>query len=436
MNSNDPRTDWRRKLVAPAALSIAALALTACAGSAGGGDTGSGDNAGGGEGFAYGASQDEVDAAVEDLEPVTLTFQPTAASQNTIAAPAGIAFKKLVEERSNGKITLDLVWGQAIADYAEIHDALVDGRVDIADTLPVYQPTEFPAVNDLGTVMAGLPSSPYIGEMVANAVGNEAGWNNDTVLTEYEEMGLTPLTPFKALGGYYYLCDEPVQSAEDLKGRQVRIASAAQAEQVKELGSTPVSMEYGEVFEALQRGAVDCTLAPLLTSAESGLLEVAPHIGYTTDYSFSRSPGAFLAGSSFKELPLAYQQILFDANMTAQATNILGVIKGNAMAIQQAKEAGGEIHELDEDVQQTLGKHAEELAEETLANENLNDDAGEAIAASMDAWLEKFASRGYQDGGSTEDTDVWFDIDTDSTEFDEYATALYEDGAAMDHRPE
>ena len=87
-----------RKLAPLAIAASAALALSGCAGGAGGGSAGSG----GGEGFAFGASQEEVDAALADLEPVTLTYQPPAASPESIMAPAATAYQEYIEERSGG----------------------------------------------------------------------------------------------------------------------------------------------------------------------------------------------------------------------------------------------------------------------------------------------------------------------------------------------
>ena len=67
-----------------------------------------------------------------DLEPVTLSYQPGGSSAESVTAANGLAFKEYVEERSGGKITLETTWGQAIAPYDELVDALNDGRVDIA----------------------------------------------------------------------------------------------------------------------------------------------------------------------------------------------------------------------------------------------------------------------------------------------------------------
>jgi TRAP-type C4-dicarboxylate transport system substrate-binding protein len=407
-----------------------ALVLAGCGGNAEGEENGadSGDT-----GFEYGASQEEVNAVVEDLEPVTITFQPPAASENSVMAPAGTVFKEIVEERSNGKITVEMVWGQAIAGYDEVHDALADGRLDVAYTLPVYQPDEFPALNDIGTAMAGLSSSPFLGELVSNAVGNELGWQNESLLQSYEEQGLVPLTALAASGGYYTVCSDPVEDVDDWNGAQMRIASTAQSAQVTELGATPVSIEYTETYEALQRGTVDCTLGQLVPSAEGGIFEVAPHLGYTTDHSFSRAPGAYLAGSSFQDLPLAYQQIIFDSNRFASAGGMQSVIGGNAEAVAQAKEAGGEITAFTDEVQQQIGSYAEELTEEAVQNGHIDEDIVSMIAEYEEQWTAEIEELGYTDEGTTADFDEWYDEETD---YMDYAIATYENSEAMNFRPE
>ncbi|WP_029088148.1 C4-dicarboxylate ABC transporter substrate-binding protein [Brevibacterium album] len=407
-----------------------ALALTACAGSAG--TEGGGGGEGSAEGFEYGAPQEDVDALLADLDPVTIKFQPSAASPDSVMAPAGTVFKEIVEERSGGKIEVELIWGQAIAGYGEVHDALSDGRLDLAYTLPVYLPAEFPAVNDLGTALAGMPASPFVGELVTNAVGNELGWENESVLEAYEERNLTPLTPLAASGGYYTVCNREVDSADDFAGLQVRIASASQSAQVQHLGGSPVSMEYAETFEALQRGTVDCTLGQLVPSAESGIFEVAPHLGYTTTASFSRSPGAYLAGSRFQDLPLAYQQIIFDSNALASSGGMLAVIGGNAAAVGQAKDAGGTVTAFDDQLQEEISTYSAELTEEAIGNGLVSETLTEDVQDKRAEWEERFAELGYEDQGTVEDLDEWFDPETD---FLPYAQASYENGRAMEHRP-
>ncbi|WP_029088147.1 TRAP transporter substrate-binding protein DctP [Brevibacterium album] len=424
------RSALPRAVTAVAGGAALALALTACAGSAG--TEGGGSGEGSAEGFEYGAAQEDVDALLADLDPVTIKFQPSAASPDSVMAPAGTVFKEMVEERSGGKIEVELIWGQAIAGYGEVHDALSDGRLDMAYTLPPYQPAEFPAINDLGTVMAALPASPFHGELVANAVGNELGWENESVLGAYEERGLTPLTPLAASGGYYSVCTNPASSPDDWQGLQARAGSSSQGKLIQHLGGSPVSMEYAETFEALQRGTVDCTVGQLVPSAESGIFEVAPHLGYSTTASIPRLPGAYLAGSSFQDLPLAYQQIIFDSNALASSGGMQAVIGGNAAAVGQAKEAGGEVTAFSDELQDQIASYSEELTNEAIGNGHISEDILAEITAKQSEWDERFTELGYEDQGTVADFDEWFDPETD---FLPYAEASYENGNAMEHRP-
>ncbi|GAA4283051.1 hypothetical protein GCM10022261_05820 [Brevibacterium daeguense] len=423
------RRNLTRTAAPLAAAAALTLALSACAGSAGGG--GGGGGAGGGEGYEYGASQEELDQALAELDPVTITYQPSAASEASIQSPSGTVLAEAIEERSGGKITVETVWGQAIAGYGEVHDALADGRVDLAYTLPVYQPTEFPAVNALGDMLAGMSPSPFTGEMVTNAVAADVSWGTPEIVEEYESRGLSPIVPVVASGGYYSVCSEPGMGTEDWDGRQVRIASATQNQLMSHIGASPVSLEYTETFEALQRGTVDCTLAQLVPSAEAGIFEVAPHVGYMTETSYTRAPGALLAGSSFDQLPLAYQQVVFDSFVEYYQGQMMTTIGGNAEGIRQAKEAGGEIEEFPADLQQTIEDFNSAKKEEIVESGVVGEDTITRIEDSAEKWAQQAEELGYEDQGSTEDFDEWYDEETDFTKM---STALF-DEVFTAHRP-
>ena len=148
-----------RRAIPIASTAIGVLALTAgCAGSIGASTSGEA-----GEGFDYGATQDEVNEVIADLDPVKLVYQPASSSPDDTGAPSALAYKEAIEERSNGQIEVEIVYGQAIASYTEVIDALSDGRVDIAHTVPAYLPSEFPAYNELMSFSQLAPTSPLVG---------------------------------------------------------------------------------------------------------------------------------------------------------------------------------------------------------------------------------------------------------------------------------
>ncbi|MCF2572891.1 TRAP transporter substrate-binding protein DctP [Brevibacterium sp. UCMA 11754] len=413
-----------------AVATVASLALLAgCAGSVGGNDSDS--DASAGEGFAYDASQDEIDEALADLDPVTLKFQPSAMSEKSILAPNGLDVKKAIEERSGGKITVDIVWGQAIASYADVDDALADGRVDLAFTLPSYTPAEYPAFDALGTAMSTLPSSPVASDLAANAAGVQAAWETPEVLAEFEDKKLVPLIPMLAAGGYSTMCSKPMTSLDDWKGKQLRVGSAAAGKQVTDLGATPVSLSFPETYEALQRGTVDCDLGQLAPNVEAGTFEVAPNIGVASDAGIARSAGAITAGKKYSELPVAYQQIVFDSMSTTFSTMMEVVIGAKAKAVEQAKANDGSVEPFDDGVQKQMAKYAKTLSDKTAKKAGVPDAPSTLKTAGAD-WQKSVTELGYDDKGDFADLDEWYPEDAN---YDELGTQLFEKAMA-EHRPE
>lgn len=409
---------------------FASLALLAgCAGSVGGSGTDS-DTAGG-EGFADDAAQGEIDEALADLDPVTLKFQPSSMSEKSILAPNGLDVKKAIEERSGGKITVDIVWGQAIASYADVDDALADGRVDLAFTLPSYTPAEYPAFDALGTAMSTLPSSPVASDLAANAAGVQAAWETPEVLAEFEDKDLVPLIPMLAAGGYSTMCSKPMTSLDDWKGKQLRVGSAAAGKQVTDLGATPVSLSFPETYEALQRGTVDCDLGQLAPNVEAGTFEVAPNIGVASDAGIARSAGAITAGKKYSELPLAYQQVVFDSMSTTFSTMMEVVIGAKAMAVEQAKDNDGSVEPFDDDVQKQMAKYAKTLSEKTAKTAGVPDAPSTLNTAASD-WQKSVSELGLDDKGDFADLDQWYPKDVS---YDKLGDELF-DTAMAKHRPE
>ena len=424
-------TPPRRRM--PKAL-LAAGMLTLVTGCAGGGGAAGEDATS--EGFEYGADQEQVNELVADLDPVTLVYQPASASADDTAAPSARAYKEAIEERSNGKIEVEIVYGQAIASYGELTDALVDGRVDIAHIVPSYQPAEFPAFNDLISFSQLAPTSPLVGEMATNAMLNELAWDNAAVIQEFEDQGLVPLTPQVNSGEFFFVCnpENADTSAEAWNGRQIRIGTQDGEAAVQAMGANPLSLEYVEAFEALQRSTIDCTMTQLGSAASLGVTTAAPNISYLTEGSFAaRAPAAHVAGSNFSQLPLAYQQIVFDAQPEYFALWTQHLADSNVLAVEQANDNDGSIEALPDEIQETIRDSQEASIEDTGESEAISQAVSSDPAAVGESWLSRAAEMGYSDGGDLEQMPEWFSAD--DADFLPYTTELYEE-VFLPHRPE
>jgi len=421
------RLTGRKFLVATASV-LGLVGLGGCAAGAGSGDSNGQDSSG----FEYGASQEEVNEAIADLEPITLTYQPAANSAEAPGNEIAHEFKEKVESRSNGQITVDIVWGHGIASIEETEDALADGRIDVSHAVPIYKPQEFPEIDALSNLLGTVGGSPMEGELIANAVAADLAWGTPDLLQSYEDAGIVPLVPAYG-GGYYTMCTEPGGSADDWDGRQLRIASTAQAEQATAINATPVSLEYPELYEAMQRNVIDCTSLQLNTAAIAGLFEVAPNITYTNEVSFTRALSATLAGANFKDLPLAYQQIIFDNAINEYAVTMHDFFDTGSEGIAQAKDLGGEIEEFDTETVEALKKSNEEIVADISEGGSLGEDVESRLTESIEKWQNEVAELGLEDEGTLANFDEWYDGSTD--DFRELGRMLFEE-TALNHRPE
>ena len=415
-----------------AAAAAGALVLSACAGGAGGG-SGSGSEGGSGEGYAFGASDEEIKAAFADVDPITITYQPSAQSSEGIDAYRSAAFIENLETLSDGKITVDTTYGQGIAGYTELPDALVDGRVDIAYMLPIYQPDQFPVFHAwvTGTTLTG--ASPLVDELAANAAIGELTWNDEQLVSEFRDQGIEPLNLFNSAGAVAAMCGTPHETADDWDGTQVRASSQAQTSQLNALDSSPVSLQYTETFEALQRGTVDCTLSTTLAADAGGFLEVAPHISYTTDVTFARGPGGVYAGSAWQSWPLAVQQLVFDSMKDEFVQSRRGDVEGNYVAAQTVREQDGTFTEMDADMQSSLKEASQGLVEAEVEEGRLPEGSADAIPEAVDKWRDVAADLGYEDEGTFSDYDEWYPVD-DVEYLDAYGEAYFEE-IMLPHRP-
>lgn len=405
---------------------IGVLLLSACGGSVGD------DSADLGEGFEYGASDDEVHALIDGLEPVTISYQPSAPSPDAPSAPGGTVVKEAIEERSNGQITVNLEWGHAIAGYDEVHDALADGRVDLSHTLPSYHPDQFPAVDAFNDMM-NFPSSPWAGELAANAAAVGVGYDTPEVMEEFEERGLIPFAPTYLGGGYYLICaDEVPVELSDWQGLQVRVGSTSQAQLVGSLGGSAVSVDRNEVYEALQRGTVDCAISQMTDVAGFGLAEVAPNMGYLTETGFPRVVSSVVGSPTLNDLPLAYQQIIYDSMSDYFQGVVVGAIDVGAYVVDQIKGYEGSFEELSTDVQESISEFNHSLAESTASSGVLDPETYERLNESYDEWADYVEELGYEDGGSLEDMDDWHE--GPGIDYQPIADSYYE-STALELRP-
>ncbi len=75
-----------------------------------------------------------------------------------------------------------------------------------------------------------------------------------------------------------FWCRDDVKGINDLKGRKIRVFNKTMADFIQAIGGTTISMAFGDVVPALQRGVVDCAVTGTTSGNSAGWPEVTTHL--------------------------------------------------------------------------------------------------------------------------------------------------------------
>ena len=421
-------TSGTRLLTAVGAATALGMVLSACGGQVG--DANDGRSAQG-AGVGINATADEYLEALADMPETTLVLQSFTTSETGHGADIWLNFQESVQELSGGKITIDLVWSQAVATYPEVEDALVDGRLDIAYHLPHYEPAAYPVHSAYVTATSLAEASPRAEELVANAAITEIAWNTPSLIEEFEAKGLHPLILSNPGGTVFNMCNAS-GATEDWQGLQVRAPSAANQSEVEALGGTAVSLEHVETYEALQRNTIDCSIGAALTAVVGGIMEIAPHVQYTESASFARPPGTLMAGTAYGNLPLAGQQLIFDQMGNVFRDWRATELEGNVLAAEAVREFGGSYAKLDDELEQRLIEHSDGLLDDLVAEGLVDESIRSDLPAALEKWRSVVEEMNLGDEGGFEDMDEWHDVG--EVDLGPFSDRVFEEAFAA-HRP-
>jgi TRAP-type C4-dicarboxylate transport system substrate-binding protein len=159
--------------------------------------------------------------------------------------------KESVAQRSGGRIDVTLAsWPERNVNGPEVLRLVRSGQVEIGAAPLTTVSGDVPLLDIVD--LAGMNLTIQQARKVADAM-------LPVVNKELERIGIKILATYP-FSGQMLFCRTPVATLNDLKGLKVRTAGPSSADLVKALGGQPVSVAFGEVYTALERGTVDCAI--------------------------------------------------------------------------------------------------------------------------------------------------------------------------------
>jgi len=273
-------------------------------------------------------------------------------------------FKELIEEKSDGKITVKLYPGGQLGNEREINESILDGAVHIgvgagalAGLAPSVNLLELPFLIKDQDHMQRIVDSP-VAEELAQRIR--------------EEGGFQVLAWFSTGDSAIQTVDRPIRTPADLNGLKLRsIENAALADALQTLGANPTPMPFGEVYTGIQTGVIAGATLDWGSVYSLKLHELINYIT-TPDVAFLAEPRPIIMSAEFWDsLSGQEQQLISEAMREAAAYERQVFRTALQTAVQNVRDAGVEVTDIDEEafmtaVQPAWDKWAKQLNAEDL----------------------------------------------------------------------
>lgn len=224
-------------------------------------------------------------------------------SPNDIAAQK---FSELVSEATGGRIKIELHpnCGLSGGDLVKAFEMLIAGDIDIHGSAPITAANFDPRFNAFWL--------PWLFDDVDSLLSALDNGLIDLASSWSEEKGMMVLTCSYAGSRQLSNSKRDVKTVDDMKDLVIRVPAVNMfIDMFTELGSSPVAMDFSEVYTASQQGTIDGQENPLSTYASATLYEVQKHVtmyNMVLDTTFW-----FMNSKKFNSLSEEDQKILLDS---------------------------------------------------------------------------------------------------------------------------
>ncbi len=223
---------------------------------------------------------------------------------------AANAFKKYVEEKSNGNIKIEVFFGSALGDESECFRNVQKG------TLPF-------AVGGIANLVPfekrlGLMTLPYLwkdlDEVVAGTTGKPAELLNSYATSAGFRLLCFTYTDFR----YISNSRKPITKMADMQGLKFRVPqSAVLIAAYKAFGGSPTPISWAETFTALQQGVVDGQCYGYIGFRANKFIEANQKYLSEVHYTYQLQP-MIMSERVFRTLEPKLQELIIEGGKIAQ----------------------------------------------------------------------------------------------------------------------
>jgi len=266
-----------------------------------------------------------------------------------------------VEALSEGRFTMRVYPAGEIVPGLQVMDAVQQQTVQAGFTGGYYYIGKSPALAFDSTVPFGLSPRQIIAWMYR-------GDGLELLREVYADFGIIQFpcgNTGAQMGGWFR---SPVNSLQDLSGLRMRIPGIG-GEIMSRLGVSVQVLAGGDIYPALERGAIDATewVGPY-DDLKLGFHEIAPNYYYPGWWEPGLSATLQVSRRAYDQLPGAYQQMLESACREATVVTLARYDAENPVALNTlVNEHGVQLRQFSEEILQAAWEESNAYLEEQAA---------------------------------------------------------------------
>jgi TRAP-type mannitol/chloroaromatic compound transport system substrate-binding protein len=331
---------------------------------------------------AGGCAREEKAAVAQDRQTfewrMATTWPPNFPGLGTGASELA----RMIESCSGGRLKIKVYGANELVPAFEVFDAVSGGTAEMGHGAAYYWKGKIPCASFFAAVPFGLTVTEMNGWFYFG--GGLELWQE-----AYAPFGVIPRPGGNSgtqMGGWFR---REINSLDDLKGLKMRIPGIA-GEVLERAGGTPVTLPGGEIFTALETGAIDATewIGPYNDMA-FGLYKAAKYYYYPGWHEPGTCLEAIINQKAFEGLPADLQEIVLTCCHAVNERMNAEFMARNSEALQTLINEHGVILKKFPDA---VMKKLRELSEEVIAAGAARDPLYARVFESYSAYQKRSAA--------------------------------------------
>lgn len=160
-----------------------------------------------------------------------------------------MAFAKMIEEKTNGKVKIEMYPGATLGKAADQYDMVTSGIADITWGFTGFSPGRFPLTDVITLPMLGIDTAQ---------MGTKILWdlykNTDYLKKEYPGVKVLVLHTHD---GAPLSSKKPINSLDDMVGLKIRTPGGPPLAMAQVLGASPMVIPAPDIYQAAEKGVIN-----------------------------------------------------------------------------------------------------------------------------------------------------------------------------------